>query len=134
MSKVAPYTNGVNTWQRWMSVLIPAIAGLGTAGTLFYQLANVAFQVNSNMASNAAISTRMDIIVSDVVKLQRDNEQQKAALNEIETQFCGNDIVRNLMHANDMRLQSMLWKKVFDNPLPTDNAYYPIICNRKTVP
>jgi hypothetical protein len=57
----------------------------------------------------------------------------QAKLVEIETQFCAGDIVRNLLHANDMRVQSLLWSKV--NPgehMPTDNAFYPVICNRNT--
>ncbi len=65
-----------------------------------------------------------------------DNRSRVAAmemsLNETETQFCGEDVVRNLMHANDQRVQSMLWAKTFPGSiLPTDNAYYPNICNRK---
>jgi hypothetical protein len=52
-----------------------------------------------------------------------------ARLTEVETQFCGSDVVRNLMHANDLRLFSILWHKVFpDSTLPTDNAFYPRIC------
>ena len=52
-----------------------------------------------------------------------------AKLVEVETQFCGSDVVRNLMHATDLRLFSLLWHKVFpDSTLPTDNAYYPRIC------
>jgi hypothetical protein len=55
----------------------------------------------------------------------------RSQLVEIETQFCAGDTARNLMHASDMRITSMLWSKV--NPgaiLPTDNAFYPSICNR----
>lgn len=52
-----------------------------------------------------------------------------AKLVEVETQFCSSDVVRNLMHANDLRLLAMLWHKVFlDTTLPTDNVYYPQIC------
>jgi len=53
----------------------------------------------------------------------------EAKLIEVETQFCASDVIRNLMHANDMRLAAMLWHKAFpDTTLPTDNAYYPKIC------
>jgi hypothetical protein len=56
-----------------------------------------------------------------------------AKLVEIETQFCASDVVRNLMHANDLRLFSMLWHKTFpDTTLPTDNAFYPKICRNDT--
>jgi hypothetical protein len=56
----------------------------------------------------------------------------EVSLNEIETQFCAEDIVRNLMHANDLRNTSILWEKQFGTKYPTDNAYYPTICNRRT--
>lgn len=47
---------------------------------------------------------------------------------EIETQFCGNDVVRNLMHASDLRIQALLWNKSFPgSQLPISNAYYPAI-------
>lgn len=64
--------------------------------------------------------------------LRADSTRQSAALIEVETQFCAADIMRNLMHAQDMRIQSMLWAKSYDNGItyPTDNAYYPVICNR----
>jgi hypothetical protein len=53
----------------------------------------------------------------------------QARLVEVETQFCGNDVVRNLMHANDLRVLAILWHKAFpDSTLPTDNAFYPKIC------
>ncbi len=56
-----------------------------------------------------------------------------AKLVEVETQFCSSDMVRNLMHANDLRLFSIIWHKVFaDTTLPTDNAYYPQICRSST--
>lgn len=52
-----------------------------------------------------------------------------ASLVEIETQFCASDVIRNLMHATDLRLFAMLWHKAFPEvTLPTDNAFYPKIC------
>ncbi len=48
-------------------------------------------------------------------------------LREIETQFRATDQIRNIMHANDMRVQAMLWKKSFGSEYPIDNAYYPTI-------
>jgi hypothetical protein len=58
----------------------------------------------------------------------------EARLTEIETQFCASDIVRNLMHANDLRMFSMLWKGVFPHAeYPIQNAFYPKVCNRGAI-
>lgn len=55
----------------------------------------------------------------------------RAQLVEIETQFCASDSIRNLMHAADMRITSVMWTKVSPGSvMPTDNAFYPSICNR----
>jgi hypothetical protein len=55
----------------------------------------------------------------------------EARMVEIETQFCARDIISNLMHANDLRLLSMLWRKTFDgSTYPTDNVFYPKVCNQ----
>jgi len=67
------------------------------------------------------------------------SRQQYAVLNarlvEIETQFCAADIIRNLSHAQDMRNNSLLWNKAYPGEhMPTDNAYYPTICNRQPTP
>jgi hypothetical protein len=54
-----------------------------------------------------------------------------AKLIEIETQFCASDIVRNMINANDLRLLAMLWARAYPGEkYPTDNAYYPRVCNR----
>jgi hypothetical protein len=54
-----------------------------------------------------------------------------AKLVEVETQFCASDITRNMLHADDLRTEALLWAKVFPgSTMPTDNAYYPTICNR----
>lgn len=51
-----------------------------------------------------------------------------AALTEVETQFCNGDYVRNLMHANELRIISLLWSKAYPGErYPTDNSYYPKI-------
>lgn len=68
---------------------------------------------------------RISILRTDVTRLAAD-------LREIETQFCASDIIRNLMHAHEMRIETMLWSAVNPKmPLPTDNAYYPMVCNRQ---
>lgn len=78
----------------------------------------------ANLKTNyGLLSERQATMRSQIIK-------HTADLTEIETQFCGADIVRNLMHAADLRQFSLIWQKVFDAKLPTDNVYYPMICNR----
>lgn len=69
-------------------------------------------------------------ILAWVYTLQDRVTRNEAALVEIETQFCAQDIVRNLMHANDLRNISILWEKQFGIAYPIGNAFYPTICNR----
>jgi hypothetical protein len=82
------------------------------------------------------LNERMRGLESVVSENSGFSRQQYAVLNarlvEIETQFCASDVVRNLLHAQDQRTAAMLWAKA--NPgehIPTDNAYYPSICNRQ---
>lgn len=49
---------------------------------------------------------------------------QAAALIEIETQFCGQDNLRSQIHATDLRIEAMLWSKVFGTEMPISNAFY----------
>lgn len=57
-----------------------------------------------------------------------------ADLKEIETQFRATDQVRNLMHANDLRIQSLLWQKVYAAPYPAENPYLPTIAQDQPTP
>lgn len=93
--------------------------------------------VESLMPNATAIGTDIGnlkqnygLIVDRQAGMRADIVQQTAALIEIETQFCASDIVRNLMHAEDMRKMAILWQKEFQIQFPTDNAYYPVVCNR----
>jgi outer membrane murein-binding lipoprotein Lpp len=70
-----------------------------------------------------ALETKHAELQLAAVKIQRD-------LNEVETQFCASDNVRNLTHATDMRLMATVFEKVFGQPLPIGNAFYPRVCNR----
>lgn len=81
-------------------------------------------KVDSMGTVQMQIADRLNSLRNEVIA-------NKASLAEIETQFCASDIVRNLMHAQDLRTVSMLWHKAFaDTSMPTDNAFYPQVCNR----
>lgn len=56
--------------------------------------------------------------------LRQETASQNAALIEIETQFCGQDNLRSQIHAQDLRIEAMLWKKLFGEEMPISNAFY----------
>lgn len=79
-------------------------------------------------SDNANLRDQYNLIVDRQRLLLQDITTQKAALVEVETQFCSSDYMRNLMHAYDLRMFAMLWHKVYvGETFPTDNAYYPRI-------
>jgi hypothetical protein len=121
----------------------PFIIGiLSTAATLMTGLwLIVGLKIDNTVAPTeirmAAMSTRIDAqtatdngLAERLSELRVDTTQLKAGEIEIETQFCASDIVRNMLHAAELRVESILWKKVFGDSPPTDNAFYPQICNR----
>jgi hypothetical protein len=100
---------------------------------------------NSTLSSNAAdaasrtdreqLNNRLRVLEATVQEDSAQRRSEAAAitqkLTEVETQFCASDIVRNLLHANELRLFSLLWAKIYPGEhMPTDNAYYPRVCNR----
>lgn len=92
-------------------------------------------QVNENkwtsyIGSAVTLVSVLGSMLAWIYTLQDRVTKIEVASNEIETQFCAQDIVRNLMHANDLRTVSLLWEKTFGVKYPTDNTYYPTICNR----
>jgi hypothetical protein len=93
---------------------------------------------SASRIDRAQLNNRMHDMETTVSVTLAERRQQyavmEARLIEVETQFCASDIVRNLMHATDMRLISMVWRKMFpDAVLPTDNSYYPMVCNRGSI-
>lgn len=91
----------------------------------------------SSRADRGQLNDRLRLIEAGFASGQAERRAQYAVLSaklvEIETQFCASDIVRNLIHAHDMRIQALLWTKAYSGEhMPTDNAFYPHICNRQS--
>ena len=125
---MAENKNGVSQLGLWLSVAIAVAMLLGMIGSVFY----VAFEVRADSvlieAQNVVIRAAQD----QIRQLQLQNNSLEVSMNEVETQFCADDQMRNVMHAVDMRVQSLLWQKAYPGTtMPPDNAYYPTICNRK---
>lgn len=119
--------NGASRIGLWLSIATSLVMLLGAVGAIFY----IGFKVQANADALDAISRRAVIGEDKITAVQDRLTKIEVSQNEIETQFCSQDIVRNLMHANDQRVASILWQKVFETRIPTDNAYYPTICNRR---
>lgn len=130
MTEAASNGNGYSRTNFYISVIGGVFAILVVIIGAIFWVSAIAQTTQTNIKSIEDLTERISSLESTVgsnglkiTTLQRNQ-------NEIETQFCSNDIVRNLMHANDLREISLLWQKVYGTPFPTNNAYYPIICNR----
>jgi hypothetical protein len=122
--------NGSTKWTMWSSVVGSAVIAIGFMSTVAYQVVSISVQQSLQAGRNEDVARRLDLLRGDIEGLKLGNAQQKAALIEIETQFCASDTARNLMHANDLRLYAVIYEKVFGAAYPVANAYYPKICNR----
>jgi hypothetical protein len=122
-----PTTNGVNRAGLWASIATSGFLLLGTIGSIFY----IGFKVQITADTQEARGKRLYKIDERLAVLDDRLTKIEVAQNEVETQFCASDIVRNLMHANDQRTSAVMWEKVFGTKYPTDNSYYPTICNRR---
>jgi DNA repair exonuclease SbcCD ATPase subunit len=79
-------------------------------------------------ADVANLKTTIGQISDRLQGMRAAQTEQRSALIEVETQFCASDYMRNLMHATDLRLFSLLWAKSYPGErYPTDNSYYPRI-------
>lgn len=127
---MADAPNGNATFSKLSTVLTSSAAALALLVSLiafFVKIANLETASINQQARIDRIDTAMNSgsdrnskTREDVVALQRD-------LIEIETQECSQDNMRNLNHANDLRIMAMLWKKTFGDDLPIANTFYPRI-------
>ena len=114
----------------WQLLVSGAAVMTAVAGALMTLLVNIN-SLESTATNQATIIATLERAATaaseheigyrtDIAAIRRD-------LVEVETQFCAEDAMRNLMHANDLRDFSMLWNKSMGTDLPISNAYYPNI-------
>lgn len=115
-----------------IGVYASAASALFVVVAAFIWIGTIASQVSQNSAAHGALALRLGAVEVMQRQTQIDITRLETSQVETETQFCASDIVRNLMHANDMREIAMLHNAVFHTTYPTDNAYYPVICRRDT--
>ncbi len=79
---------------------------------------------SSTVADVQNLKANYGSVIDRLTTIRTDAGKMGAALVEIETQFCGQDNLRSQIHAQDLRMEAMLWKKVFGEELPIANAFY----------
>lgn len=120
--------NGLARWQVWLAAAALALTFFGVVVVPMIGLFIVASSANAEAVELKSRVDKMDVqISSDRIELA----QMRSSLVEIETQFRATDQVRNVIHANDLRVQSMLWRKSFGQDYPIGNAYYPSIAQER---
>jgi hypothetical protein len=89
-----------------------------------HQLEATSFNTSQIVADVGNMKTNQATVFDRLQQLRQSITTQQAALIEIETQFCGQDNLRSQIHATDLRVEAMLWNKVFGTEMPIDNAFY----------
>jgi hypothetical protein len=118
--------NGAARVGLWLSIIAAAVVLITTLGGMFY----VAFITKSN-ADALVIQDKMIRDSQEKIALLQDRLTRiEVAQNEVETQFCSADDMCNVIHASDLRITAVLWKKVFGEEFQISNAYYPKVCQR----
>jgi hypothetical protein len=112
--------NGTARWSAWAGIGTLALALIGSLFVLYATAIGAAKDVSALSTRVASLETEISAQRVEITTLQAKNV-------EIETQFRGADQARNLMHANDLRVQAMLWRKTFGIEYPIENSYYPTI-------
>lgn len=126
-----PAPNGGARWQMWSAIITAAVVAVGFMSTVAYNVVSISIQQALQGTKNSDVERRLELLRADLESLKLRNAEQKAALIEIETQFCASDTARNLTHATDLRMVALLWQRTFGESFPIGNAYYPQICNRQ---
>ena len=123
--------NGTNGLGRMLAIagagaaiVVPLVAGI-------FWIAQVSDRATVAMQEITDLRRQVNALESGAGTTKNELVAVQSSLTEIETQFEAADQIRNLMHANELRVESLLWQKTFaGTSFPTDNAYYPSIANR----
>lgn len=119
--------NGTARWQLWVSLVGVGVILLGSMMTLYVQ-------VNTAYTTANELQARVDRLSAQVTDDRSRLAIVCADLVEVETQFRASDQVRNLMQANNLRIESILWQKEFGSPYPAENPYLPTIAQDQPTP
>lgn len=115
--------NGTARWQLWVSAIGTSVVVIAAV----LQIGAMAGDIKTLKSTQTELTRRLEQSETKVAQNRTEIDVQTAKLAEVETQFRGEADARNVMHANDLRMQAILFEKTFHTRYPTDNAYYPSI-------
>jgi ACT domain-containing protein len=124
--------NGVVTAKRqlWVTTAGLAVVLVGSLIGMYVKIDAADRSAQESAAQLKEVERRMDRLSTqsdanriDIASLKRDGL-------ETETQLCAIEEMRNMMHVNDIRTTSVMWRKVYGSDYPAGTTYFPIICNR----
>lgn len=114
-------------WYIILGVLGPLFPAVLALITIVSQFSDVRSDVREIADREHALSVTVGELDSRTRTIEEKLVSIRMSLREIETQFRASDAVRNLSHADELRRFSVLWLKVFGQPYPVSDAYYPKI-------
>lgn len=86
---------------------------------------------SSSETDRAYLNQKTDTNGSRIAELNAKQAAHEAALTEIESQFRALENYQNLMRADQIRTNALLWKKAFGDEYPSGAAFYPSIARPK---
>lgn len=124
---VAYPPNGTAKWQLWVSVAGIAVVMVGAILALYVQ-------VSSAYTTAQDLKGQVDRLNTRVAEQSAQLGTMCSSLTEIETQFSADDQIRNLMHVDELRRFSTLYRQVMGRDYPTGGLYLPTIAQERPRP
>jgi hypothetical protein len=127
---------------RSLSTLISmvSVAGViaGAMITFFVNMSTIRAENAAQFARIVSLESNYNSLLDREATLRSNVASLQASILEIQTQFCAEDDMRNLMQASNYRVLAVLWNKVNPaNPggsmgvdFPLGAIYYPHVCVR----
>ncbi len=129
--------NGNGGGNKFQSLAV-AVSVIGLGATITGAL--IAFFINTNSLNGSvssmdahikSLESNYNLMAEREIILRTKVGELQSALSEVETRFCGEDQVRNMMQAGNDKLFSMLWKKQYPETAFPSSSYYPQLCKQQ---
>ncbi len=126
--------NGTARWQLYLSAGSLALFVVGSLIGLLIQIASLTYATADTRAKMEAMESRLGRVEQQSQLNQTSITVMRSDMGEIDTQLRASIDDRNLGHAWDLRIESVLWEQAFKgrSHLPIGNAVYPNIADGKS--